>query len=60
MGRVEEAYADQDGLVRKVRLLMSDSSLNHKGERVKTRTVLERPIHKLVLLLKNQQTELQD
>ncbi len=57
MGRVEEAYTDQDGFVRKVKLLMSDPLLNHKGERVKAKTVLERPIQKLVLLLKNQQTE---
>ena len=56
-GRVEESYTDQDGFVRKVKLLMSDPLLNHKGERVKAKTVLERPIQKLVLLLKNQQTE---
>ncbi|CAB4032134.1 Hypothetical predicted protein [Paramuricea clavata] len=52
MARIEEAYTDEDGFVRKVKLVMSDPSLNRKGERIRAKSVLERPIQKLVLLLK--------
>ena len=50
--RVEEAYVDDDGLVRKVRLTVADPFLNERGERIRATTILERPIQKLVLLLK--------
>ena len=43
--------ASEDNLVRKVKLLMSDPNLSQSGKRVKEPTYLERPIHKLVLLL---------
>ena len=57
LARVEEAYSDQDGLVRKVKIVVSDSSLNPRGERVRSKTTLERPVQKLVLLMKGQKGE---
>ena len=60
MARVEEAYTDQEGFVRKVKLVASEALLNQKGERVRTKTVLERPVQKLVLLLKCNNDEIED
>ena len=51
LGKVIEATEDSDGLVRKVKVLMADSMLSKEGKRLHKPTVLERPIHKLVLLL---------
>ncbi|XP_053381691.1 uncharacterized protein LOC123540987 [Mercenaria mercenaria] len=50
LGRVSQAEPDQDGLVRKVTVAVGDSSLGKDGRRNKPLTLLERPIHKLVLL----------
>ena len=50
--RVEEAYKDEDGLVRRVRVLVGDAHLNEKGERIRVKCVLESPIQKLALLWK--------
>ena len=47
---VENTYPSSDGLVRKVRLRMADSSIDAKGKRMKSVTYLDRPVHKLVLL----------
>jgi hypothetical protein len=52
--RVVEVFASDDGLVRKVRIMVSDPSLTERGKRVRATTVLERPIQKLVLLLKSE------
>lgn len=54
MGRVVEAHVDEDGLVRKTKLMVGTCSLNSKGERVESIKYLERPIHKLILLLESQ------
>ena len=54
--RVDEVYASEDGFVRKVKVIVSDRSLTKEGKRVRTTTVLERPIQKLVLLLKSEDT----
>ena len=53
LAKVVGTMASEDNLVlvRKVRLLMSDPTLAKTGKRVKEPTYLERPIHKLVLLL---------
>ena len=48
--RVDDVYTDDDGLVRKVKIVVADSSLNERGERTRDMSVLERPIQKLVLL----------
>ncbi|CAB4023385.1 Hypothetical predicted protein [Paramuricea clavata] len=50
--RVKEAYTSDDRLVRKVKIIVSDPSLSRGGKHVRATTVLERPVHKLVLLLK--------
>ena len=50
LARVVEADADEDGLVRKVKLAVGTSCLDHKGKRCEAISYLERPIHKLVLI----------
>ncbi len=54
LARVEETYMDEDKHVRKVKLAISDKSLNSEGKRTRPLTFLERPIHKLVLLLESE------
>ena len=51
IARVEEAYCDPDGYVRKVKLVVGDGTLDDKGRRVKHISYLERPVQKLVLLV---------
>lgn len=51
LGRVVDVIVDEDKLVRRVKLLMADSALSAVGKRLTRPTVLERPIHKLTLLL---------
>ena len=51
LARVEEVYPSEDGRVRKVRLRIADSELDRHGKRTKTVTFLDRPVHKLVLLI---------
>jgi hypothetical protein len=50
-------YTDEDGLVRKVKLTVADPLLNERGKRSRVATILERPIQKLVVLLKVEDTE---
>lgn len=54
LARVEACETDKDGYVRKVRLLLGNSSLDAKGKRIKSSSILERPIHKVVLLVLNE------
>ncbi|XP_026015330.1 uncharacterized protein LOC113016608 [Astatotilapia calliptera] len=51
LGRVVETTMDRDGLVRRVKLCLGDRKLGKNGERLTKRSVLERPVQKLVLLL---------
>ena len=53
LARVVETMPSKDNLVRKVRLLVADSSLTKQDKRTKKATYLERPIHKLTLLVEN-------
>jgi hypothetical protein len=55
--RVDEVYTDEDGLVRKVKLIVANPLLNERGKRSRVATFLERPIQKLVVLLKVEDTE---
>ena len=48
---VVETYSSDDALVRKVKLLVADSSLDRRGKRSKPPAYLDRPVHKLVLLV---------
>ena len=52
LARVTEVFASQDGLVRKVKLLLATSSLDKKGKPKGQRVYLQRPVHKLVVLVK--------
>lgn len=54
LGRVVSAQTDDDGLVRKVRIIVGTSDLDAKGVRKSKLSELDRPIHKLILL---QETE---
>ncbi|XP_040928808.1 uncharacterized protein LOC114866078 isoform X1 [Betta splendens] len=51
LAKVAEVYPSKDGKVRKVKLLISDSSLDSKGRRISKPVYLDRPVHKIVLLL---------
>jgi len=51
MGRVSEVIYDEDGHVRKTKIMMSDSCLDKNGKRIKEFTYVERPIHSLIMLL---------
>ena len=51
LGRVLVIVTDKDGLVRKVKIAFADRNLNKKGERLHKMSIVERPVHKLVLLL---------
>ena len=50
LGKVVETHIDEDGLVRKVRIMVGTAQLDNKGRRVESQSFLERPIHKLVLI----------
>ncbi|KAK6195425.1 hypothetical protein SNE40_000861 [Patella caerulea] len=52
IGRITKADPDQDNLVRKVTILLADNNLNSKGRKIQPDKYLQRPIHKLVLLLR--------
>ena len=51
LARVLETVSGKDGLVRRVKISVGDKRLNKKGEHLGTRSILERPVQKLVLLL---------
>nr|XP_046208328.1 uncharacterized protein LOC124037560 [Oncorhynchus gorbuscha] len=55
LAKVTEVYPGQDGRVRRVKLLISDSTLDERGKRITKPTYLERPIHKTVTLLEADQ-----
>ena len=54
VGRVVETFPGEDGLVRKVRLLMGTSLLDKRGKPLQQRSYLDRPVHRLVVLLPHQ------
>ena len=49
---IESTLPSDDGHIRKVKLRIADSTLNSKGQRVRNVSYLERPVHKLVVLVK--------
>ncbi len=51
LGRILDTVKDTDGLVRKVKIGFADRNLTKRGQRVNKMSVVERPVHKLVLLL---------
>lgn len=50
LARIIELYPGKDGRVRKMKLLMSDPSLDREGKRTSKPVHLERPIQKIVVL----------
>ena len=60
LGRIADVYVSDDGLVRKVKLAMADSTVDDKGGRKKSISFLERPVHKLVLFLANDEVKTGD
>ncbi|XP_077393414.1 uncharacterized protein LOC144030741 [Festucalex cinctus] len=53
LGRVSETTANEDGLVRRVKVCVGDKELGKKGERLHKLSEVERPVQKLVLLLES-------
>lgn len=51
MARVEDTFPSQDGLVRKVKLLIGSRKLDRSGKNLSERSYLIRPVHKLIPLL---------
>ena len=51
LARVVEAIPSTDGLVRSVKLQLATTQLDSKGKRLIDLTFLDRPIHKLILLI---------
>jgi hypothetical protein len=52
LAKVVETVTDKDGLVRKVKILVGEPNLSKDGRRTGKPVVLERPIHKLILLFR--------
>lgn len=50
-GWVTEVFPGKDGRVRKLKLLISDPTLDAKGKRISKPAYLERPIQKTVTLV---------
>lgn len=51
LGRVDKVFPSDDQLVRKVKVLVGTRELDAHGKRVASVAYVERPIHKLVLLV---------
>ena len=51
LGRVDETYPNDDGLIRKVRVVIATDSLDDSGRPTKPVVHLERPVQKVILLL---------
>ncbi|CAI5670359.1 unnamed protein product [Oreochromis niloticus] len=51
LAKVTKVYPSEDGIIRKLELLISDATLDDQGKRVNKPVYLERPIHKTVTLL---------
>ncbi|XP_051803238.1 uncharacterized protein LOC127533647 [Acanthochromis polyacanthus] len=53
LGRVLDVCKDEDGLVRKATVQMGSRKCGDKSQQNTTSSILERPIHKLVVLVEN-------
>jgi hypothetical protein len=51
LARVVKADEEEDCLVRKVKLAVGDPNITNQGKRTNSLRILDRPIHKLVLLI---------
>ncbi|XP_054764160.2 uncharacterized protein LOC129270845 [Lytechinus pictus] len=57
LGRIVELYQSKDDYIHKVRVMVGDRKLDNVGKRSNPVTYLDRPIHKLVLLLPSEDQE---
>ena len=57
LARISRTYPGTDGLVRKVQIVLATDTLDDRGRQTKPAVHLERPIHKLVLLVPNNSNE---
>ena len=55
LSRVSAVYPSSDGQVRKVQVALADSYLDNNGKRTSPVKYLERPVHKLVLLMASEE-----
>ena len=55
LAQIVETYPENDGLVRKVKIALADSTLDDEGRR--PISYLDRPVQKLVLLLSRDEYE---
>ncbi|KAM7424138.1 hypothetical protein PAMA_000472 [Pampus argenteus] len=55
LAKVVEAHEDDDGLVRKVTVQVGERMLGKRGERLKQPSIIQRPVQKLVVLVKSNQ-----
>ncbi len=53
LGPVLDVCADEDGLVRKAKIQIENRKLGKKGQRLTNPSILQRPSHKLVVLIEN-------
>lgn len=53
LGRVLNVCTDDDGLVRKATIQIGNKKLGKQGQRLTNPTIIERPIHKLVVLVES-------
>ena len=60
LGRVEETLASDDDLVRQAKIRLATKWIDRKGRRMAEPKFLERPITKLVVLVKNNQEEVSE
>lgn len=54
LGRVINVKVQEDGLVRSIKLTVGDRTLDKRGRRNGLLSEIERPIHKLVLLIEDE------
>ena len=54
LGRIENIMPLKDGLVRNVSVRIADDHIDKNGKRTSKQIELQRPVHKLVLLLENE------
>ena len=60
LGKVIEIIPSSDGRVRRVKLQVGDSYLSTNGKRTKDLKIVERPIHKLILIVENDVNQVND
>ena len=53
LAKVVEAHEDDDGLVRKVTVQVGERKLGKRGEHLNQPFIIQRPIQKLVVLVKS-------